>query len=75
MALPFVHWLPKGRVRFAFAAVLRSMGLGNYKQKGESIREWTERKLAWMDKYCHYEKLSFYYQLFSEYKIVHKELE
>ena len=75
MAIPCAHWFQAGKLRFAFVAGLRCMGLGNYKQRGESIFEWTRRKLDWIDKYCFYENSNYYNKLFSEYALVHREID
>ena len=55
MGLPFVHWLPKGRLRFLYTALLRSLGLGTFKRR-LTVIEWTKHKLDWLDQYCYYEK-------------------
>jgi SAM-dependent methyltransferase len=51
--LPFVHWFPRGsRVRFWWSlAMCRCLKRND---KGKSAREWTQRSLAWIDKFCFY---------------------
>ena len=55
IGIPFSHWFPKGsRLRFLYTCVLRSLGLGYWKEQAASRRQWASDKLAWIDAYTHY---------------------
>jgi SAM-dependent methyltransferase len=52
--IPFLHWFPKGsRPRVYYAAALRAVGLGYYKQD-KSILRWSRDFCDWLDRWTHY---------------------
>ncbi len=55
IGIPFVHWFPKGsRLRFLYAWMLRTAGLGTWKEQAPTRRQWAVDKLQWLDSYTHY---------------------
>lgn len=75
IGIPFVHWLPKGKIRYAYTVILNSVGLGYFKNN-LSPKDWAKEKLEWIDKYCFYDTYREIYKLFSkEYKITHREID
>jgi SAM-dependent methyltransferase len=75
IGIPFAHWLPKGKFRYAYTAFLRSLGFGYYKQN-KSIGEWTRFELDWIDSYCFYEPYkSLQAMLDQDFVIAHREIE
>lgn len=73
--IPFAHWLPKGKIRYFYAVLMRSIGLGYYEKK-QSASDWAKEQLAWLDKYCFYEKYQNLYGIFSQtYIVSHQEIE
>jgi SAM-dependent methyltransferase len=63
IGIPLAHRLPEGRLRFAYVALLRRLGLGSNKAD-LPIRTWTRVMLDWLDAYCYYRP---YAQLVSEF--------
>jgi SAM-dependent methyltransferase len=55
--LPFVHWLPKGRLRSYYATIARSMGLGSHRDSRSSV-QWGRDVSAWLDQWTHYRSLA-----------------
>lgn len=75
IGIPCVHWLPKGKLRYIYTVILRSIGLGYFKN-GLSVSEWAKEKLDWVDKYCFYEKYADLYRLINkDYSICHREID
>ncbi len=55
IGIPFSHWFPQGsRIRFYYTWMLRSMGLGTWKEQAPTARRWAADKLAWIDRYTRY---------------------
>ena len=55
IGIPFAHWFPKAsRLRFLYVLILRSAGLGKWKQQAPTRRQWARDKLQWLDSYTHY---------------------
>ena len=75
MGIPFVHWMPKGKIRFYYAVFMKNLGLG-YFEKGISGIDWAKVQLDWLDRYCFYENYKNLYKLFSQENIVyHHEID
>jgi len=54
--IPFLHWFPKGSgARIYYAAALRSVGLGYYKE-GKSVIGWSRDFCEWLDRWTHYRR-------------------
>lgn len=52
--IPFLHWFPKRtQPRVYFAAALRSLGLGYYKE-GKTRLQWSRDFCEWLDNWTHY---------------------
>ncbi|HQI76480.1 MAG TPA: class I SAM-dependent methyltransferase [Candidatus Latescibacteria bacterium] len=52
--IPFFHWFPKGsRFRVYYALVLRTLGLGYFKE-GKPRKKWSEDYCIWLDKWTYY---------------------
>jgi SAM-dependent methyltransferase len=59
IGIPFVHWLPRGRIRHNYASGLRALGLGHDAwATGETADAWTSETLAWLDSYVFYRRRS-----------------
>lgn len=71
IGIPLAHRFPPGRARRLYTLALRTAGLGYY--KGESPREWTARKLEWLDAYTHYRPYSEIRRAFAGYVLVGRE--
>jgi SAM-dependent methyltransferase len=55
IGIPFSHRLPRGsRVRFWYTWLLRSIGLGTWKEQAPTPRQWAIDKLAWIDRWTRY---------------------
>ncbi len=54
IGIPFSHRLPKGAPRFYYTWLLRSLGLGYWKQQAPTARQWALDKLNWIDTYTRY---------------------
>ncbi|MBC7925301.1 MAG: class I SAM-dependent methyltransferase [Bryobacteraceae bacterium] len=55
IGIPFSHWFPRGsRVRFLYTWLLRSLGLGTWKNQAPTSRQWAIDKLAWIDQWTRY---------------------
>lgn len=55
IGIPFSHWFRKNsRVRFYYTWLLRSLGLGTWKEESPTPRQWAIDKLRWIDTYCRY---------------------
>jgi SAM-dependent methyltransferase len=55
IGIPFSHWFPRGgRLRFYYTWVLRSLGLGTWKEQAPTCRQWAIDKLDWIDRYTRY---------------------
>ncbi len=56
--IPLAHWFPKGsRIRYPYMLVLRSLGLGYFKN-GKSRRQWSRDFLRWLDDFTFYRSRS-----------------
>jgi SAM-dependent methyltransferase len=75
MGIPVVHWIPEGKIRYYYAILMRSLGLG-YSEKEMSVSDWAKVQLDWLDKYCFYESYQDLYNLFSQENIIsHQEID
>jgi SAM-dependent methyltransferase len=55
IGIPFSHWFPKGNwLRFVYTWVLRSLGLGTWKEQAPTPRQWAIDKLEWIDRWTRY---------------------
>jgi SAM-dependent methyltransferase len=55
IGIPFSHRLPRGsRVRFWYTWLLRSLGLGTWKEQAPTRRQWAADKLDWIDRWTRY---------------------
>ena len=54
IGIPFAHWMRPGRLRTGYTRVLRGVGFGKFKEENPTVREWTDAKLDWIDRYCFY---------------------
>jgi SAM-dependent methyltransferase len=55
IGIPFSHWFAQGsRVRFWYTWLLRSCGLGTWKQEAPTSRQWAVDKLEWIDRWTRY---------------------
>lgn len=55
IGIPFSHWFPpQSRTRFYYTWLLRSLGLGTWKEQAPTSRQWALDKLAWIDAYTRY---------------------
>ncbi len=55
IGIPFSHWFRKGsRLRFYYTWMLRSLGLGTWKEQAPTARQWAGDKLDWIDRYTRY---------------------
>jgi SAM-dependent methyltransferase len=55
IGIPLAHWFREdSRARFYYTWVLRSLGLGTWKQEAPSTRQWAADKLRWIDTYTRY---------------------
>jgi SAM-dependent methyltransferase len=55
IGIPFSHWFsPRSRARFYYTWLLRSLGLGTWKDQAPTCRQWAADKLAWIDAYTRY---------------------
>lgn len=55
IGIPFSHrFTPGSRVRFYYTWLLRSLGLGTWKEQAPTCRQWANDKLAWIDNYTRY---------------------
>lgn len=75
IGIPFVHWLPKGRLRFLYTAALRGIGFGYFKLD-KPTTQWTLDELNWLDNFCYYRPYKSLYRLFSrDYDVSHHEID
>lgn len=75
IGIPFAHWLPKGKFRYYYTILLRSIGFGTFKDE-RSVIEWTQQSLDWIDNYCfyrQYKELSNHFK--KEYIMAHREID
>ena len=68
--IPFLHWFPKNsKFRIYYAAILRSLGLGHFKE-GKGIIQWSKDFCNYIDNWTHYRTLNeirkSYHQYFSQ---------
>jgi SAM-dependent methyltransferase len=55
IGIPFSHWFRSGsRVRFYYTWLLRSLGLGTWKEQAPTARQWAIDKLEWIDRWTRY---------------------
>lgn len=71
IGIPLAHRFPPGRMRTLYTLALRTAGLGYH--KGEPPRDWTARKLEWLDAYTHYRPYSEIRRAFASYALVGRE--
>lgn len=71
IGIPLAHRLAPRRARMLYTLALRTAGLGD--NKGEPPREWTRRKLEWLDAYTHYRPYSEVRGAFEGYALVGRE--
>lgn len=71
IGIPLAHRLPPGRIRTLYTLALRTAGLGY--DKGEPPREWTRRKLEWLDAYTRYRPYSEIRRAFAGYILTGRE--
>lgn len=58
IGIPFTHWFEqRSPLRRPCTLAVRRLGVGYFKQPGEGAEAWTDRQLAWIDRYCHYRSL------------------
>jgi SAM-dependent methyltransferase len=75
IGIPLAHRLPEGRLRFAYVALLRRLGLGSNKAD-LPIRTWTRVMLDWLDAYCYYRPYARLLSEFTEYfSVRHREID
>jgi SAM-dependent methyltransferase len=75
IGIPLAHRLPEGRLRFAYVALLRRLGLGSNKAD-LPIRTWTRVMLDWLDAYCYYRPYTRLLSEFTEYfSVRHREID
>lgn len=56
--IPFLHWFPKrSKLRVYYAALLRSVGLGYFKE-GKSALRWSRDFCNWLDNWTYYRSRS-----------------
>lgn len=69
IGIPFSHWFRRGSsTRFLYTWLLRSLGLGTWKEQAPTTHQWALDKLAWIDSWTRYrprrEILASYDRLF-----------
>lgn len=69
IGIPLVPSLPRGRGRLAYTTALRALGVGSARKEQESARDWAERQLAWVDRYCFYRSYREIEQAFAGFEI------
>jgi len=75
IGIPFAHRLPTGRLRLRYATLLRSLGIGIYKDE-RPPREWAEEKLRWIDEWTVYRRPVEIHQVFGRHAdITHREID
>lgn len=68
IGIPFAHWFrPGSRARYLYTWVLRSAGLGTWKQQAPTSRQWARDKLDWLDRYTRYRARKEILAAFSRY--------
>jgi len=68
IGIPFSHWFRKGsRPRFYYTWMLRSLGLGSWKQQSPTRRQWAIDKLGWIDSYTHYRRRDEIFRAFGRF--------
>lgn len=66
IGVPFVHWFSsRSRVRRGYTAAARRLGLGYFKD-GQTVDEWVDTKLHWLDQYTFYRSRSQIHAAFSQ---------
>lgn len=53
IGVPFVHRLPRGRLRFRYTVMMARFGFG-YHRQGRSATEWSRAELDWLDRFVYY---------------------
>ncbi len=67
IGIPFSHWFPRdSRARFYYTWMLRSLGLGLWKEQAPTCRAWAEAKLRWLDAYVRYRTRQEIFRAFDE---------
>jgi SAM-dependent methyltransferase len=62
--IPFLHWFPKNtRPRIYYAALLRSLGFGHFKQR-KTIMGWSRDFCVWLDRWTYYRSLAEIHERF-----------
>src|SRR3954449_383038 len=75
IGIPFAHRLPDGRLRLAYATLLRRLGFGIFKDD-RPPREWAAEKLAWIDEWTEYRSPGELHRAFRRNATVtHREIE
>jgi SAM-dependent methyltransferase len=68
IGIPFAHRLPKNsRVRFLYTWMLRSLGLGTWKEQAPTSRQWAIDKLAWIDQWTRYRSRREIFSAYNHY--------
>lgn len=78
IGIPFSHWFPRSsRLRLYYTWLLRTAGLGYWKQQAPTAREWAVQKLQWIDDWTRYrtreEIFSSYGRLFRRNELCESE--
>jgi hypothetical protein len=64
----FVHRFSQiSKARYFYALSLRRLGLGSHKDEWKTPEQWTEHKLQWLDRYCHYRDRKTIHKAFTKY--------
>jgi SAM-dependent methyltransferase len=75
VGIPFVHRLPRGRLRYLYTRTLRTVGLGHFKAD-LPVDVWTRRALDWIDRFCFYEpSRQLHRALATSFIVTHRELD
>lgn len=65
--IPFLHWFPKrSSVRIYYAALLRGLGLGYFKE-GKTIMRWSRDFCTWLDHWTYYRSLAEIHAYFGRF--------
>jgi SAM-dependent methyltransferase len=68
IGIPFSHRLPhSSRLRFGYTWLLRSIGLGTWKEQAPTSRQWATDKLAWIDAHTHYRSRDTIFRAFARH--------